>query len=91
MSDSTRLRKNDLIEYHITIQNNNVNESTIIMILNELENVEKSQHKFIEFINNFETLSFIYTLIITRTSKKIKLLKKKALNDTFEQKLHKNL
>jgi hypothetical protein len=62
-----------------------VNESTVTMILNELENVE---NELVEFVSN--SLPLIYTSIITRTSKKIKPLKRKT-SDSLEQKLHKNL
>jgi hypothetical protein len=82
---SNEITKNDLVEYHITIQKNNANESIVTMILNELENVE---NEFVEFVSN--SLSFVYTSLITRTSKKIKFLKRKT-SDSFEQKLHKNL
>ncbi len=82
---SNEITKNDLVEYHITIQKNNVNESTVTMILNELENVE---NELVEFVSN--SLPLIYTSIITRTSKKIKPLKRKT-SDSLEQKLHKNL
>jgi hypothetical protein len=81
------ISKKNLVEYHITIEDNIVNESTVTMILNELENVE---NELIEFVSNFNSLSSIYTSVI-RISKKIKFLKRKASNDIFEQKLHKNL
>jgi hypothetical protein len=80
------ISKKNLVEYHITIEDNIVNESTMTMIWNELEN----ENEFVEFVSNFSFLSFIYTSVI-RTSKKMKSLKRKASDDTFEQKLHKNV